>query len=196
MRPLFRLLVLISLLVAAGCGLNTPTIEADRSTVKAQDSQPYQGSYLAITFDPSADLDADAARLRRQLGFLDLTHAIPPRTCPSLHATIGYFQNLEPKQAQEIALAFRGKDAVITLDGYGVYNKQCSYFTVKGLEEARKFLSSKGVRFHCDDPHATFGVCPTNPRDAHGVPKKAQQYVGPYLIKGQFHFMQGSKIFW
>lgn len=196
MLPLFRLLVVGSLIFASGCGLKSPTLQTEQATVKAQESHHYKGTYLAVTFDPSAEVEADAARLRSQLGFLDLSHAIPPRTCETLHVTIGYFQSLDPQQAQELTAGFRGKQATITLDGYGVYNKQCAYFSVKGIDEARRILSGKGIRFTCDDPHVTFGVCPANPRDAHGVPKKAQKMVGPYAITGEYHFMQGSKIVW
>lgn len=156
----------------------------------------YNGCYLALSFAPSEAIAGEAQRLRHQLGFLDLSHAVPRRDPAELHVTVGYFKKLLPYQAQRIAELFQRKEAYLYLDGYGVANQQVAYFTVAGIDEAREALKQQGIPFEADDPHVTFGVSPSNPRDVHGVAKKALHKVGPYKLIAQYHFKQGARNLW
>ncbi|HEY9855786.1 MAG TPA: hypothetical protein V6D05_08635 [Stenomitos sp.] len=193
---MFARLIATSLcvLTLAGCGLS-PAMPRTTSAAKTT-AADYSGCYLALTFDPSPEVADTESRLRQQLGFLDLSHAIPPRMGEELHLTVGYFRDLRPYQAEKIAETFRGKDAYVYINGYGVVNQQVVYFTIQGAEEPRQTLTAMGVQYSADDPHVTFGVCPGNPRDLHGVPKKAQQAIGPYKFLARFHLKQGTKNLW
>jgi len=110
--------------------------------------------------------------------------------------TVGYFQTLAPRDAEAIAEHFRGHEADLVVNGYGVANNQAAYFTVDGLEDARGELKGMAIAFSADDPHVTFGVSPANPRDVHNVPKKAQFAMGPFKVHALFHLQQGTKTFW
>lgn len=188
-----RLLVSALVLALTGCGLTPQPRPLGMPSARAAG---YAGSYLALCFEPGPELADTASRLRRQLGFVDLAHAIPPRKGDELHMTVAYFRKLEPYQAERLAQRFRGKETYLFIDGYGVANRQVAYFTVQGTEEARSALTGMGLRFSADDPHVTFGVSPTNPRDLHGVPKQPQQALGPHKLLAQFHLKQGSKNLW
>lgn len=177
----------------AGCGIAPHTAAPQAQRIQAT---AYNGCYLALTFSPEGAIANEATRLRQQLNFLDLSNAVPPRESDELHVTVGYFKKLLPYQAERIAEMFRRKDAYLYIDGYGVANKQVAYFTVTGVDEARTALQKQGIAFEGDDPHVTFGVSPVNPRDLHGVAKKAQQQVGPYKLLAQYHFKQGAKNLW
>lgn len=187
--------VSLCLAILSGCGVSAPSTRTTSGAVSAT-AADYAGTYLALCFEPSQELADTASRLRQQLGFVDLRNAIPPRHGDELHLTVGYFRKLMPHQANEIAQRFRGKDAYLHIDGYGVANQQVAYFTVQGSEEARTTLKGLGIQFSGDDPHVTFGVNPGNPRDVHGVPKKAQKPLSPYKLLATFHLKQGSKNLW
>jgi len=184
----------LCVLTLAGCGL-TPSQPRVTSTARVT-AADYSGTYLGLCFEPSPEIADTASRLRSEFGFLDLSHAVPARKGTELHMTVGYFRNLMPYQAEKIAEHFRGKSAYLYITGYGVAKEQAAYFTVQGAEEARADLTAMGVQFSADDPHVTFGVSPGNPRDVHGVPKKAQQAVGPYKFLATFHLKQGTKSLW
>lgn len=193
---MFARLLSTSLLfvLLAGCGLTpaaprTPTTPSTRAA-------DYTGSYLALCFEPSQEITDTAARLRQQLGFVDLSRAIPPRKDDELHVTLAYFRKLEPYQAERLAQHFRGKETYLYIDGYGVANGQAAYFTIQGTEEARAIVGGMNLPFSADDPHATFGVSPGNPRDVHGVPKKPQQSLSPYKFLASYHLQQGTRNIW
>lgn len=184
---------LLALGLLAGCGVAPHASAPQAERVQATG---YNGCYLALTFEPAPDIASEASRIRAQLNFLDLSNAIPRRNPDELHVTVGYFKKLMPYQAQRVAEMFQRKDAYLHIEGYGVANGQVAYFTVTGIDEARAALKQQGIEFESDDPHITFGVSPTNPRDVHGVPKKATQKVGPYKLLAQYHFKQGAKNLW
>lgn len=183
----------LCLVALTACGGPAPLPAPLATRLVASD---YSGSYLALTFEPAAEVADTAARLRRQLGFVDLTHAVPPRKGDELHVTVGYFKKLAPYQAERVAQTFRGQDTYLYLDGYGVANKQVAYFTVQGCDTAREALKGMGIAFAGDDPHVTFGVSPGNPRDVHGVPKKAQWPLSPQKLLAYYHLKQGSRNIW
>lgn len=187
------LISLLMLGMLTGCGVAPQATTPQPERLKASN---FSGCYLALTFEPAPAIANEASRLRQQLNFLDLSFAIPKRDTDELHVTVGYFKKLLPYQAQRVAELFQRKDAYLYIEGYGVANKQAAYFTVTGVEDARATLKQQGIEFSGDDPHITFGVCPSNPRDIHGVPKKALQGVGPYKLLAQYHFKQGSKNLW
>lgn len=194
---MFGRLLSVSLCLAFLTGCGVPATSSRTATASPHaTAADYSGTYLALCFEPSQEVADTASRLRQQLGFLDLTHAVPPRKGDELHLTVGYFRKLMPHQADQIAQTFRRKDTYLYIDGYGVANKQVAYFTVQGCEEARATLKGFGIQFDSDDPHVTFGVHPGNPRDVHGVPKKAQQSLSPYKLLASFHLKQGSKNIW
>ncbi|MBO9539605.1 hypothetical protein J7643_03330 [bacterium] len=194
MSSRFALSSLLVLGLLAGCGLSPQTSAPQAQRVQA--SAAYNGCYLALTFTPSPTIAGEASRIRQQLKFLDLSNAIPKRDTDEMHVTVGYFKKLLPHQAQRIAELFKNKDAYLYVEGYGVANNQVAYFTVSGVDEARTALKQQGIVFEGDDPHITFGVSPTNPRDVHGVSKKAIHPVGPHKLLAQYHFKQGSNNLW
>lgn len=181
--------------ILAGCGAAAP-LAPQASPASRSSTADYAGSYLALCFEPSEQVADTASRLRQQLGFVDLSHAVPPRRGDELHVTLGYFRKLAPHQANELAQRFRGQETYLYLDGYGVANKQVAYFTVKGCEEAHAFLEGLRIPYAADDPHVTFGVSPGNPRDVHGVAKKAQHPLSPIKFLASFHLKQGSRTLW
>lgn len=184
----------LSLLLLTGCG-HAALLPASSPTPRVS-AADYSGSYLALTFEPSPQVADTASRLRQQLGFVDLSHAIPPRKGDELHVTVGYFKKLAPHQAEKLAQRFRGQDAYLYLDGYGVANRQVAYFTVRGCEESRTALDGLGIAYSGDDPHVTFGVNPGNPRDVHGVPKKLQTSISAHKLLAYYHLKQGSRNLW
>lgn len=181
-------------LSVAGCG--TPSLVPPPSAPATLQASSFRGTYLALTFEPSAEIAQAAFGLRGELGFVDLGNAIPPRDPSVYHVTVGYFNDLEPRQAQQLAEQFQRQGTDLTLDGYGIANQQAAYFTLQGLDEARHLMNDDQLRFSADDPHVTFGVNPGNPRDVHGVPKKALRPVGPFRIHAAYHLMQGEKTLW
>lgn len=182
-------------LILAGCGVAAP-LPGAAIPVSRPAATDYAGSYLALCFEPGQEVTDTASRLRQQLGFVDLSHAVPPRKGDELHVTVGYFRKLMPHQANQLAQKFRGQDAYLYLDGYGVANRQVAYFTVKGCEEGRAALDALRIPYVADDPHVTFGVSPANPRDVHGVAKKAQTPLSAQKLLASFHLKQGSKNLW
>lgn len=192
----FRVLPLVAALLLSGCGLAPQADVPHVTSMPKLRAADFTGTYLAVNFGPSPDMEAAAENLRVQLGFVDLSHAVPPRDPREYHVTVGYFQNLTDHDAETLAERFRGHDLDVAITGYGVANQQAAYFTVDGIDDARAVLAGTNLRFTADDPHVTFGVNPANPRDVHGVPKQAQQNIGPYRIHAEFHLMQGAKKLW
>ena len=183
------------MLTVSACGV-APRATAPVPGRPAAFDANYNGAYLSLNFTPPAALERQAQQLRGQLGFLDMSRAIPPRSGEELHVTVGFFPKLNVEKAKAIGVRFRGKRLSLTIDGYGVANQQVAYFTVAGLEEDRKVLQGLKVPYDADDPHVTFGVCPANPRDVHHVSKKAQHAIAPVALEGEYHLMQGKKAIW
>lgn len=187
----------LAALTLAGCGVHPVTLPQARAIAPhAIQARDYSGAYLALDFNPTPELASTSDRLLQQLHFVDLTHALPPRSGDEFHVTIGYFQHLSTPQAAALNDHFNGQSAELAIDGYGVANNQAAYFTVRGVEEARQVLQGLKIPYSADDAHVTFGVSPDNPRDVHNVPKKAQAPVGPFKFTAQFHLMQGPKKVW
>lgn len=188
----FSLLGLVCLL--AGCGLAPQLASSTVAPTTAEDA--LSGAYLALTYTPTPEIADWASRLRADLHFVGMRHAVPPRDSDDLHVTVGYFQKLERSDAAQIAEHFRNRNAEIQVTGAGTAKGQVAFFTVEGLELARTQLHDLKVTFAADDPHSTFGVSPANPHDVHGVPKKAQRPLGPYRVTAQYHLMQGTHRIW
>jgi hypothetical protein len=195
MRRLSLLIACAAAALTPACGLAPHAAAPIASRMAALDAN-YNGAYLAVNFKPSAALEHEAAQLRTQLGFLDMAHAIPPRSGEELHVTVGFFPKLNLDQAKALSARFRGRHAQIVIDGYGVANQQVAYFTIKGIDEGRQDLQGLKVPYDADDPHVTFGVCPANPRDVHHVAKKAQHPLPATTMEGEYHLMQGTKQVW
>lgn len=193
MRFVFPLLLSAALLSA--CGLAPTTRVQPESPVAAQ-HQNLHGAFLAVTLAPTAEFEAAGERVRRQLGFVDVGHAQPPRDPHALHVTVGFFRDLTQVQMGQLAHHFQGQTTPIVVDGFGVVQNQAAYFTVSGIEAARQTLQGLDLRYEGDDPHVTIGVRPEAPKDVHGVPKKAQRPEGPFRLQGTFHLKQGTRTIW
>ena len=192
-----RRFVLFSLALAlTGCGLAQPEATPRAAAGLLAQSKSLNGAYLAVSFRPSGAFERQAEQLRRQLGFVDMSHAVPPRSGQELHVTVGYFKHLSADELQRLRRQFDGKKAQLTVTGYGVANKQVAYFSVEGIEADRRFLQGEGLRYDATDAHITFGVSPKTPRDVHGVAKKAQKPIEPVTIEGEYHLKQGQRVIW
>lgn len=194
-RPSLLIACAAAALTTTACGLAPHAAAPVASRIAALDAN-LGGAYLAVNFRPTEALEREAARLRHELGFLDMTHAVPPRSGEELHVTVGYFQKLNGDQARAIGTHFRGRRATVVIDGYGVANQQVAYFAIKGIDEGRQELQGLKVAYDADDPHVTFGVSPAKPRDVHHVAKKAQHPLSAFTMEGEYHLMQGAKQVW
>lgn len=195
MRRPSLLIACAAAVLTTACGHAPHAAAPVASRLAALDAN-LSGVYLAVNFRPTEALEREAAQLRRELGFLDMAHAVPPRSGEALHVTVGYFQKLNGDQARTLGAHFRGRRATIVIDGYGVANQQVAYFAIKGIDEGRQELQGLKVSYDADDPHVTFGVCPANPRDVHHVSKKAQHPLPAATMEGEYHLMQGTKEIW
>lgn len=190
--------LVLSLLTLAGCGLAPASMlpAARPLSLAAQDSG-LVGAYLSLNVEPSDALNQEAMQLRGELGFVDMSQAIPPRDGSQMHVTIGYFQNLTPAQSEQLREHFHGQRSQVTINGWGVAANQAAYFTLAGdVDSARQFLQQAHIAFTADDPHVTFGVNPSNPRDVHNVPKPSQHALPPITLMGDVSLMQGTKTLW
>lgn len=155
------------------------------------------GAYLSIELRPTQALLETARRLRMQLGFLDMGHAMPARAADEYHVTVAYFRKLSGRSAQKLAETYRHRQVELTVTGWGVAERQSAYFAVSGLEDWRSTIYAMQVDpFTADDAHVTFGVSPQGRRDVHGVAKQAQHALRPLDLVGDVHLKQGNRRIW
>jgi hypothetical protein len=196
MRFLVACLMTVSL---AACGQpisHLATVPAGRTSVHAA-SNDIQGAYLSIEVRPTAALSDKARDLRMTLGFLDMSHAIPPRASDAPHLTVAYFQSLSPNSAQILAQRYHGATVPLTVNGWGVVRQQAAYFSVLGLKDWRQNIKALVPEtFVSDDPHITFGVHPGKLKDVHGVPKPLQTPLPPIELVGDVHLQHGEVTVW
>jgi hypothetical protein len=152
------------------------------------------GSYLSLEFKPTQAIARQAGKTLDQLGYLDVSHAIPPRDPSVYHATVAFFhQQLTKDQVTLLERHFKGKQQTLKVAGWGVAGNQVAFMTVNGIEDARSFLKANGLEGSMDDPHVTIGVSPEHPQDVHGVPKLAQHPFGPLQVKASYQLYLPAK---
>jgi hypothetical protein len=183
--------LLLCLLLSA-CGMAPRAVQAPASAVQAQADSV--GSYLSLEFKPTQAIARQAAKTLQGLGFVDVSHAVPPRDPSVFHATVAFFhQALTAEQVALLEGRFKGKQQTLAVAGWGVAQDQVAYMAVGGVEEAREFLTAHGIDGSMDDPHVTIGVSPAHPQDVHGVPKLAQHPCGPLKVKARYQLYQPAK---
>lgn len=195
----FALAGLVALLVPA-CGMPTVRpltgVAEAPAPVRAAGGQ-LQGAYLSVDLRPSLPLFRQAQDLRRKLGFVDMGQAQPPRSPEAFHVTVAYFHQLSHGSAQKLADRFKGHTAELKVPGWGVANNQAAYFVATGVNPYREQIHGAiPEHFSADDPHMTFGVHPSKPKDVHGVPKPQLTALQPLRVVGDIHLHQGDDILW
>lgn len=187
-----HLLALLSLVTLSACAHRLPTATVARPAAVMAQSGPASG-YLAAEFVPTTEVHDLITGMLTRLGFVDPGHMLPPRDPDVLHSTVAFFHEpLSPQNLDDLAARFKDHDVDLAVTGTGVANQQVAYLTIEGLKDARQALQSVNLHGEQDDPHATIGASPANPRDVHGVPKPAQQAVGPFHLQARFHLYMAS----
>ncbi|MDB5099397.1 MAG: hypothetical protein JWM80_3818 [Cyanobacteria bacterium RYN_339] len=183
---------LLACLLLTACGTAPHAVQAPATMMAAQGDSV--GSYLSLEFAPTAAIAKRRDGTLKDLGFLDVSHAIPPRDPAVLHATVAFFhQALTAEQVKLLEAHFKGKQENLAVSGWGVAGDQVAFMTVTGVDKARVFLKDHAIDGAMDDPHVTIGVSAANPRDVHGVPKLAQHPFTPLKVHATYQLYQPAQ---
>lgn len=158
-----------------------------------------KGAYLSLVVENPQELARLAATIRRELGFVPMDQAIPPREPDALHCTVAFFnEGISEEQVEDLSMALKGKTLPLEVDGFGVANGAAAYLSVNcpKLLEIRNLVNGLGLPFTYTDPHLTIGVHPSTLKDVHGVNKKKQVDLPPIKLGAKLHLKQGTSFIW